>query len=531
MSKGIQFLLPPICQEKDFINCHGLVEKDYAKNVFVSDALTNAVLMWNSVLRDLREEDSTAVRLFQSGMGTSWGDYANPPTATKFCAFLVMREKVLSGVSHFYTNEVEAALRVLAHRNEFDEKSAQGLREFVKLRKGLQSLYEEAYDAVKYVVQGTLPYVEVLETSLDAQDVIDTVRPLLGALRMVWFCSTSHGQTRHLSYSAYLSRIVSSLWSRADSILRASLVQFCSGSTSQFAQVFVMAKTKALAVEEICVMWAEAADLPLGGLGHELSNDLPTRLTQRCREALHTMEILRGALSGIENKESTAYLFLEETRESLPDMLTDVKSFLDPFESLLAWKAVMKYVVDQVATVQSNLEAKKKKEQEKGSKIQCRGTSATTAPLELRSSEVKTKALGSMLLIMVTLNPPAITVVGPVKAVTLDRLADRLPNACATVQGGKRDLPPKFERRVLLQTLQQQNSITPCVDHCHVMSLLKYHVVEDAYFLLMILDIVEMEGGWVLRDGDASVEVDSKTICHKLLFQRKRCKDHQGEDL
>ncbi|KAF8282481.1 hypothetical protein C3747_226g19c [Trypanosoma cruzi] len=110
------------------------------------------------------------------------------------------------------------------------------------------------------------------------------------------------------------------------------------------------------------------------------------------------------------------------------------------------------------------------------------------------------------LIINVTCNPPVISILGPVKESTIEKLNDVLPGACTTTNTGKvhfafvrKEEPPHWYGE--LQT--------------HFAS----EDIGQSQLFVSLLDAVEEEGMWKLCGSNANVH-DYDKATHKFFFVR-----------
>ena len=115
-------------------------------------------------------------------------------------------------------------------------------------------------------------------------------------------------------------------------------------------------------------------------------------------------------------------------------------------------------------------------------------------------------AKGQNLIVNMTFNPPFITIVGPIKETTIQKLNTDLPAACTTVATSKtkfgfekRDEPPHWYGELRTQFANED--------------------VGQSTVVLALLDALESEGGWKLKASNATNhDIDKVTI--KFFFKR-----------
>eukprot|EP01063_Lacrimia_lanifica_P005782 TRINITY_DN1349_c0_g1_i1.p2 TRINITY_DN1349_c0_g1~~TRINITY_DN1349_c0_g1_i1.p2 ORF type:complete len:125 (+),score=57.02 TRINITY_DN1349_c0_g1_i1:79-453(+) len=96
-------------------------------------------------------------------------------------------------------------------------------------------------------------------------------------------------------------------------------------------------------------------------------------------------------------------------------------------------------------------------------------------------------------------NPPCIRIIGPIKEGTIEKLNNLFPRMTSTASGTK-TAPPKFV-----------HEITPA--HWHVKLTGQYcDQLGQSMLFLALLDALEEEGGWVLKDTNAITMVDTDAI-------------------
>eukprot|EP00659_Diplonema_papillatum_P004804 gene4804-7410_t len=96
-------------------------------------------------------------------------------------------------------------------------------------------------------------------------------------------------------------------------------------------------------------------------------------------------------------------------------------------------------------------------------------------------------------------NPPTIRIVGPIKETTVEKLNQTFPRTTSTAQGTK-TAPPKFVHEA-----------TP--PHWFVKLTGQYcDQLGQSMLCLALLDALEEEGGWVLKDTNAITMEDTDAI-------------------
>ncbi|KAG5508121.1 hypothetical protein GH5_07180 [Leishmania sp. Ghana 2012 LV757] len=109
------------------------------------------------------------------------------------------------------------------------------------------------------------------------------------------------------------------------------------------------------------------------------------------------------------------------------------------------------------------------------------------------------------LIVNITCNPPVISVFGPVKESTIDRLNETIPNSCSTTNTGKvpfalvrKENPPHWFGGLRTQFASED--------------------IGASMLFISILDALEEEGTWKLR-GSSSMNHDGKAT-YKFFFVR-----------
>lgn len=116
-------------------------------------------------------------------------------------------------------------------------------------------------------------------------------------------------------------------------------------------------------------------------------------------------------------------------------------------------------------------------------------------------------AVAPVLVVSVTFNPPDISIVGPIQESTVTKLNAVLPNLTSISCKGRRD-PPQLEFKE-----------TP-VPHWQVeLRGLLSDELSKLSILLSLLDCLEDEGGWGMRDCHALTFEDCEA--HKMFFTKK----------
>eukprot|EP00760_Papus_ankaliazontas_P009306 PhM_4_TR14009/c0_g1_i1/m.61703 len=116
-------------------------------------------------------------------------------------------------------------------------------------------------------------------------------------------------------------------------------------------------------------------------------------------------------------------------------------------------------------------------------------------------------ALKPVLIVNVHFNPPTFTIIGPIKETTLQHLQDVLPTSTTTMRGQKKT-PPAF---------------------AHVAQPAHWSLRLDGQFcdqlgmsqlFLRMLECLEEEGGWVLKDTTGNT-LDDDSEAYKFFFLKK----------
>jgi len=109
-------------------------------------------------------------------------------------------------------------------------------------------------------------------------------------------------------------------------------------------------------------------------------------------------------------------------------------------------------------------------------------------------------AKGQNLIVNMTFNPPYITIVGPIKDPTIQKLNQELPAACTSVctantkfQLQRKDEPPHWYGELRTSFANEE--------------------VGQSRLVLTLLDALEAEGGWKLKGSNATNhDVDKVTL-------------------
>lgn len=111
------------------------------------------------------------------------------------------------------------------------------------------------------------------------------------------------------------------------------------------------------------------------------------------------------------------------------------------------------------------------------------------------------------LIVNITVNPPAITIIGPIKETTVAKLNEIMPGACTTSPGQKASF--HFDKK----------SEPPHYYGALSGSYANEDVGQTQIFLAL-LDCLEDEGGWKLKASNATNHDVTKTT-YKFFFVRK----------
>ena len=111
------------------------------------------------------------------------------------------------------------------------------------------------------------------------------------------------------------------------------------------------------------------------------------------------------------------------------------------------------------------------------------------------------------LIVNMTFNPPYITIIGPVKDNTVQKLNTVLPLSCTSTQTGKvkfaferKDTPPHWAGELRASYANEE--------------------VGQSLLTLALLDALEEEGGWKLKGSNATNH-DVDKVTYKFFFVRK----------
>eukprot|EP00759_Apiculatamorpha_spiralis_P057061 PhF_6_TR8407/c0_g1_i1/m.13135 len=116
-------------------------------------------------------------------------------------------------------------------------------------------------------------------------------------------------------------------------------------------------------------------------------------------------------------------------------------------------------------------------------------------------------ALKPVLIVNAQFNPPTFSIIGPIKETTLQNLQQTLPASTTTMRGVKKE-PPTFVHK-------------PSPDHWMLRLDGQYcDQLGMSQLFLRMLECLEDEGGWVLKDTTAlTLEDDSEA--YKFFFLKK----------
>ena len=111
------------------------------------------------------------------------------------------------------------------------------------------------------------------------------------------------------------------------------------------------------------------------------------------------------------------------------------------------------------------------------------------------------------LIVNITVNPPAICIIGPIKETTVAKLNEVMPLACTTTPGTKATFV--FEKKN--EPPHYYGSLTGSYAN---------EDVGQTQLFLAVLDCLEEEGGWKLKASNATNHDVTKTT-YKFFFMRK----------
>ena len=111
------------------------------------------------------------------------------------------------------------------------------------------------------------------------------------------------------------------------------------------------------------------------------------------------------------------------------------------------------------------------------------------------------------LIVNITVNPPFMTIIGPIKETTVQKLNSVLPTVCTTVATAKtkfafvrKDNPPHWAGELRTSFANTE--------------------VGQSKMFLAILDALEEEGGWKLKGSNATTH-DVDKVTYKFFFVRR----------
>ncbi len=117
-------------------------------------------------------------------------------------------------------------------------------------------------------------------------------------------------------------------------------------------------------------------------------------------------------------------------------------------------------------------------------------------------------AVAPVLVVSLTFNPPTVSFIGPVHEHTVLRLGEILPGLC-TISAQGRKPQPRFhfvDGPVPYWTVEYKNLI------CDELAILRFQCA--------VLDTLELEGHWRMKDTQAIKTVDCEA--YKFFFVKKR---------
>lgn len=110
------------------------------------------------------------------------------------------------------------------------------------------------------------------------------------------------------------------------------------------------------------------------------------------------------------------------------------------------------------------------------------------------------------LIVNVTCNPPVLSIFGPVKESTIDRLNEVLPNSCSTTNTGK--VPFALVRKE-----------EPAHWYGELRTQFASGDIGTSSLFVSLLDALEEEGAWKLR-GSTALRDDAEKTTYKFFFVR-----------
>eukprot|EP01012_Entosiphon_sulcatum_P051259 TRINITY_DN70400_c0_g1_i1.p1 TRINITY_DN70400_c0_g1~~TRINITY_DN70400_c0_g1_i1.p1 ORF type:complete len:119 (-),score=22.39 TRINITY_DN70400_c0_g1_i1:254-610(-) len=116
-------------------------------------------------------------------------------------------------------------------------------------------------------------------------------------------------------------------------------------------------------------------------------------------------------------------------------------------------------------------------------------------------------AIPPNLVVNLTFNPPEISIVGPIREATIQKLSQLLPQVCTSSPGTRAEVrfvrnesPPHWYTKLPMQFCNEE--------------------LGQPMVMLAILDALEEEGGWKLK-GSNSLNHDDTQVTFKFFFCQK----------
>ncbi|KAJ9468310.1 hypothetical protein DIPPA_29994 [Diplonema papillatum] len=541
-----------------------------------------AVMKWRSLIEQKLHDHEEAVESFfhpktltASAEGEETGAAAaDVPDAVEREIALWEAEEARLSLHTQMDTEAVGMLKAILAGSGVAEAAAQ-LRLLQAAVGSLAGKFRVVEDAVKYL-RWLRPYAAVLSAAAQrqrpVQDVVDAIPYIFNTFRMVWTCSKSYGDATFLSRRRFRG-LMQSVFELLTAALRTLLRQMprdlgtdmaiwhrhpTPGQTSEAhrrqkeATLFVCEASTAaregyfavkLQLEEALVAhgWGFGEEAEVGFFG-----DLE-HLYQRavdmlaCQDAAAARYLAIADLKKAKIAHRVNAALLTATWHDLVSDLNDLPFDFTHRRSADAWAAAF-------SGFRAKAEGLKALESTMLSKAHGPGgvdRSAAAAPPAERAAaaaaaEVPMYSAGAAplkqaspsLAVVLSFNPPEMAIIGPVREQTVDALAAQLPAVFSTASG--RALTSRAPPQRFVRTGCRPGGLAGLAGSERAEEYWHYranaHFADElaqAFVASLLLDVLEKEGGWVLRDTNAAhvASGEGETKVHaKFFFTKKTAK-------
>ena len=487
-------MIPAICSSKEFLYGTDLQLEQFAENETLVAQLIDSVSAWLSHIADVRAYLEECHEYFDSVEAIPFDVAA---TMTR------RMEAETSFFQHFERLEPAVVIRVLKHVPKAQSKLQQLAEELADLK----SLNEHCAITADLMATANSYFPD---NQWPAKEISDAAGPLFSALRAIFTCCTTLGSAHPRRFVALIVYVVS----RTEK----SIQEACGGALHK-----IIASPKvALCMAELVVACQDAIVTI-----QEQYYDLRIKILENSSDAALAEKIFIG----VDDVALFSHLEWQYHRCTVIHQLIDaLRADENKIGSALTEKLEkVSDLMDPTAIEQMRLLDEVKNIQEKDAPnpsavLERMGVKAqSAAKLQQFAPRVAYDELTSALSIIVSFNPPVVTIVGgPISEKTLDAATKALPQCCSNkgVMSLRRSLAPP-----IWQTITARSSRNGPIVRMEIGEQFCDAEIAQTHFLATLLDLIEAEEAWSMTDAHANVEPTNKKEQHTLLFRRQRAWD------